>query len=277
MTESRRDLRATKKRGRQKLRFTTVLGELLIVAGIGVFGYIVWQPWHTGVTVQNAQQGLAKDLSSTWGDVDKSSDDRPVFDGEVPVTPEQVADDAFAVLHVPAFGRSYANVIAEGVSDWGVLNPSDKGIGRYPDTQQFGELGNVAMAAHRSGAFITPFRDITNLRVGDPLFIETAEGWYVYRYRSTEYVWPEETDVLNTFPRLEVDFTEDRILTLTSCHPKEWSTAERVISYSVFEDFVPIEDGPPQELLDSKPHLAQNDLAQSDLGPSDLAPSEGAA
>jgi sortase A len=40
---------------------------------------------------------------------------------------------------------------------------------------------------------------------------------------------------------------KDRILTLTSCHPK-LSAAERIIAYSVFETFVPRELGAPTEV-----------------------------
>lgn len=260
MTDNRATRRASRRSTRKKVRVTSVIGEILIVSGLAVFGYIVWQPWHTGVTVQQEQQVLSADLSSSWSTATKNLDaDDQVshFDGPLPIVGEKAADESFAVLHVPAFGKTYANVIAEGVSDAGVLNPSDKGIGRYTTTQQFGEVGNVGLAAHRSGAFITPFRDITNLRVGDPLFIETEEGWYTYRYRSTEYVWPEESEVLAEFPRMMGVQTEDRILTLTSCHPKEWSTEERVIAYSVFESFSPRSEGVPEELAKSNPRLGQ--------------------
>lgn len=249
---------------RKKLRVTTVLGELLFVGGLAVLGYIVWQPWYTGVTVQGQQQELSQEISQSWvipHTSEKLPDQAEVAEpsrtGGIPVVGETAANETYAILYVPAFGSSYSNVIAEGTSEAGVLNPSDKGIGHYSSTQQFGEPGNVGLAAHRSGAFITPFRDITNLRVGDGLFVETQDGWYTYRYRSIEYVWPQESEVLNAFPRMEVTMTEDRILTLTSCHPKEWSTDERVIAYTVFESFVPRSEGPPQELLDANPRLAQ--------------------
>lgn len=261
MTVNRRERATLRGRKRKKVRVASVIGEILIVSGVAVFGYIVWQPWHTGITVQNQQQQLSENLSSTWTFDDQTASSSPAesfsFAGDVPVIAGQAPDDSFAILYVPAFGSSYANVIAEGVSPEGVLNPSDKGIGRYSSTQQIGEIGNVGLAAHRSGAFITPFRDITNLRVGDPLFIETSEGWYVYRYRSTEYVAPDASEVLNPFPRLEGQISEDRILTLTSCHPKEWSTDERVISYSVFEEFIPKSEGPPAELVELNPRFAK--------------------
>lgn len=255
----RRDLREPKRKKRKKLRFTTVIGELFILSGLAIFGYIIWQPWHTGTTVQHQQDELSEELSISWQVPDEvepseSSTNR----GEVPIVAKQQENDSFAVLYVPAFGKGFSNVIAEGTSDWGTLHPSDKGIGRYTSTQQFGELGNVGLAAHRSGPFISPFRNINNLRVGDPLFVETKDGWYVYRYRSTEYVYPDQSEVLDAFPRLDSAQVTDRVLTLTSCHPREWSTAERVIAYSVFEEFVPRADGPPAELLELNPYYASH-------------------
>lgn len=235
------------------MRVATVIGELLIVAGVAVFGYIVWQPWHTGVTVQRQQVELSTELSSSW----LKSEPESIFDGEVPVTNDITDGDSYAILHAPAFGTTFSNVIAEGTTDWLVLNPDDKGIGHYSSTQQFGEVGNAALAAHRSGPFITPFREIMNLKIGDPLFVETPEGWYVYRFRSMEYVLPSEADVLNPFPRLEGSPGEDQILTLTTCHPKEWSIDERAISYAVFEEFLPTKEGPPAELIELNPELAK--------------------
>ena len=89
-----------------------------------------------------------------------------------------------------------------------------------------------------------------NLRLGDPIYIETAEGWYTYRFRSVEYVWPTEFEVINPFPRLEGVPGEDQILTLTTCHPKDFGSAERAIAYAVFDTFEPTGSGPPAELLE---------------------------
>lgn len=238
-----------------------MIGETLILAGLGVFGYIVWQPWHTGVTVQNEQRALSSALSESW-DEEASSEEPaeesdPEFTGTVPVVAQQQEGDTFAIMHVPSFGKSFQNVVAEGVIDWMVLNPADKGIGRYTNTSQFGEMGNVAVSAHRSGPFTTPFKEIMELRVGDPVFVETPDGWYIYRHRSLEYVLPSEVDVLNTFPRLEGALGEDRILSMITCHPKNLGIEERAVAYSVFEGFVPRADGPPAELLELNPDLAQ--------------------
>lgn len=238
------------------MRVTTVIGETLIVAGIATLGYIVWQPWHTTIVVQGEQRERALETSRLWDEaLEETETPAPAPEGTIPVVAQHGEHEDFAIIHIPAFATQFANHLSEGVSPAGVLNVDEKGIGRYPSTQQLGEPGNTAFAAHRSGAFTAPFRETDALRVGDPIFIETPDGWYTYRFRSAEYVWPSETDVLNPFPRIEGQPGTDRILTFTSCHPKNLGISERLVAYSVFESFSPRADGVPAELLELNPAL----------------------
>ena len=237
---------------RRSLSPLTVIGELLLVTGVVVLGFIVWQPWYVSLTVGAKQAELTSQVSEQWA----SDYEATSLDG-VPVVDRPAEAEVFAVLHVPAFGTAFTNQMAEGTSRSLVLDLDEKGIGHYADTQMPGEPGNTAFAAHRSGGYTTPFREIMNLRVGDPLFLETQDGWYTYRYRSSEYVLPHEVDVLNPFPRLEVEATADQILTLTTCHPRHWGADERAIAYSVLEGFQPRSEGPPAELLELNPSLNQ--------------------
>ncbi|GAA2189289.1 hypothetical protein GCM10009786_21820 [Leucobacter alluvii] len=249
-----------RRRRRARLSPLTVIGELLLVGGLAVMGYIVWQPWHTGVGVTAKQTDLSAEDSAQW---DSEAASAP-FDGVVPVTARPADAEVFAVLRVPAFGTTYANRVAETTKWETVLNLDDKGIGHYEMTQMPGEPGNVALAGHRSGPLINSFREVMNLRVGDPLFVETADGWYTYRFRSIEYVLPDETDVLNPFPRLEGTPGDDQILTLTTCHPKMAGSDERAIAYSVYEGFQPRSDGPPQELLELNPTMGATQALRGD-------------
>lgn len=245
---------------RARLSPLTVIGELLLVAGLAVFGYIVWQPWHTGVTVTAKQTELSASDSAKWDEQTPVSE----WDGVVPVAAAPAPSEVFAVLHVPAFGTTYANRVAETTDWWTVLNLDEKGIGHYEMTQMPGEPGNFVLAGHRSGPLINSFREVMNLRVGDPLFVETADGWYTYRYRSTEYVLPDEVDVLNPFPRLEAAVGDDQILTLTTCHPKPAGSDERAIAYSVFEGFQPRSAGPPAELVALNPTMEATQAQRGD-------------
>jgi sortase A len=236
---------APRRRRRSRLSPLTVIGELLLLGGVGVLGYIVWQPWHTGLTVTAKQVELSASDSARWAQADTTP-----WDGTIPVTAQPEAAEVFAVLHVPAFGTTYANRVAETTDWWSVLNLDEKGIGRYEMTQLPGEVGNMALAGHRSGPLINSFREVMNLRVGDPLFVETADGWYTYRFRNLEYVQPSDIDVIDPIPWSTDVAPTDRIITLTSCNPL-LSTAERIIAYGVLESWQPRSAGAPAELAAS--------------------------
>lgn len=249
-----------RKRRRARLSPLTVVGELLLLGGLGVFGYIVWQPWHTGLAVTAKQIDLSAEDSAKW---EQEASTEP-WDGVVPVTSVPAASEVFAVLHVPSFGTTYANRVAETTDWWSVLNLDEKGIGHYEATQMPGEPGNVALAGHRSGPLINSFREVMNLRVGDAMFVETQDGWYTYRFRSIEYVLPDETDVLNPFPRLEGDPGTDQILTLTTCHPKLAGSDERAIAYAVYDGYQPRSEGPPAELVELNPTMEATQAPRGD-------------
>lgn len=247
---------------RKRLSPLTVMGELFIVAGLSVVGYLGWQHWNTEVVVRDKQIELSAQDSERWRAAAEA--DPTPWDGVVPVVPTVAPAEVFGVLYVPAFSPTYANRVAATTDWWSVLNLDEKGIGHYENTQMPGEPGNVALAGHRSGPLINSFREVMNLRLGDALFLETQEGWYVYRFRSIEYVLPTEVDVLSPFPRITGTPGADQILTLTTCHPKEAGSDERAIVYAVFESYQPLSEGPPAELLALNPTMEAHQAPRGD-------------
>jgi len=222
---------------------------------LGVVGLLFFA-WYLGVNdwIQGSNQSRsASEVASQW---DSDTDDmfgkaRGESDGtlapvEPPVVGETAEGDAFAVLYVPRFGENYARTIAEGVDLATVLNSHELGVGRYPQTAQFGELGNVGIAGHRT-TYGASFSDIGELRVGDHLYVEVEEGWYSYQFRNLEYVWPTQVEVLAPIPHQPEAQPTERLLTLTSCHPR-FSEAERIIAYAVFDAWYPRSSGPPAEI-----------------------------
>lgn len=244
---------AVNPRDRPRLSPLAVIGEFLLVVGLVISGYIVWQPWHSAVVEGGRNRELAVDDTERWAQ--EPAPEPPEDPLVVPPVLKGPRDQAFGVLHVPAFGTDWVGRVAEGIDMIQVLNRSDKGIGHYDETQLPGVAGNFALAAHRSGPQITPFREVDRLRVGDPIFFENEQGWYTYRFRSSEYVSPSEVDVLSPFPRVTGVSAPEMVLTLTTCHPKLSGDSERLISYAIFESFQPRADGPPAELLQFKPEL----------------------
>ena len=87
------------------------------------------------------------------------------------------------------------------------------------------------------------------LRINDAIVVETADGWYVYRFRTLEYVTPDEVEVLLPVPQVENAPPGSRYITLTSCSPM-YAMTERIVAYGVFESFTARASGPPAALTD---------------------------
>jgi sortase A len=222
-----------------------VLGELLITAGVLVFLFLGWQLWLNDLVVGGQQQTEALELRQQWGPEAEAPAPADTAAFGEPLVSEVPADrERFANLYVPRFGADYVRPIGEGVGTRAVLNTI--GVGHYPGTQMPGEVGNFAIAAHRTthGA---PFNRIAELRVGDPIVVETADGWYTYRFRTLDYVRPSGVEVLRPVPAVRDAEATDRVITMTSCNPM-FSDAERIVAYGVFDSWRPRSAGPPAEV-----------------------------
>jgi sortase A len=244
-----------KKKRRPRVTFFGVVGELFITVGLVVLLYVSWQLW-VGDWIYGAQQNAAgTELSQRWADEyeaaapaatpAETADDAEPVTAEPPVLAQPADAEVWGLMHIPRFGADYARELAGGVTRARTL---DNGwIGHYPDAPMPGEVGNFAVAAHRT-TYGAPFNRIAELHVGDAIVVETEEGWYTYRFRTLEYVTPSEVDVLLEVPQQpDVPATGERYLTMTSCSPM-FSLAERIVGYSLFESFTPRSAGAPASL-----------------------------
>ncbi|TDW30225.1 sortase A [Cryobacterium psychrophilum] len=238
---------------RRSVRVFGVIGELLITGGVLVMLFIGWQLWWNDMIVAREQSRAAAAISTGWIDEARQhseQDAAPAAPGEPGYGNPVVATapgnaQPFAVLYVPRFGADYHRTVAEGTGR-NVLNSTTLGIGHYPDTQMPGEVGNFAVAAHRS-AYGGGMHLINELQLNDAIYVQTADGYYTYRFRDMEYVAPSRIEVLSPVPNAPGVAPLDRIITLTSCNPL-YSTAERIIAYGVLESWKPISAGAPAEL-----------------------------
>ncbi|MGW9183282.1 class E sortase [Agromyces sp. NPDC055661] len=230
-----------------------VIGELLLTAGVLVLLFLGWQLWWNDAIMAGQQSTAASDLSARWLEEGRAARG----DAEVPAPAdygEPVVDtadhengEAIAVMYVPRFGADSQRNIAEGTG-LDVLNSTELGVGHYPGTQMPGEVGNFAIASHRS-AYGGGMHEIEQLQLGDAIYIQTRDGWYTYRFRDLEYVTPETVEVLAPVPHHPDLQAADRLVTLTSCNPL-YSTAERIVAYGVLESWQPTAAGPPAEIAD---------------------------
>jgi sortase A len=110
-----------------------------------------------------------------------------------------------------------------------------------------GQVGNFSVAGHRV-TYGRPLNLIAELRPGDPVVVETADAWFVYRMRDAQVVTPDKVEVVAAVPgRPEAQPTE-RLMTLTACHPM-YSARERYVVHAVMESWQPKDAGTPAALV----------------------------
>lgn len=100
-----------------------------------------------------------------------------------------------------------------------------KGPGHFPETPLPGQLGNAAIAGHRT-THLHPFYDIDALRPGDEIIVTTLNGRYVYSVTGTEVVSPD--DYAAVIPTTDATTAT---LTLVSCTPR-YSSTNRIVVHS---------------------------------------------
>ncbi|QEO14499.1 class E sortase [Agromyces intestinalis] len=245
-------------RPRHRVSVVGVFGELLLTAGVLILLFLGWQLWWNDAIMAGQQSDSASSQVKAWAEQDRAGRGTAV---PVPTTDpgEPVVDsteygnaEPFAVVYIPRFNTpdtfDSVRTVAQGIG-LDVLNSFSLGVGHYPQSQMPGEIGNFAIAAHRS-AYGGGMHEIEQLQLGDAIYVQTKDGWYTYRFRDFEYVTPETIDVLAPVPHHPDLQPTDRIITLTSCNPL-YSTAERIIAYGVLESWQPGAANPPAEIADA--------------------------
>jgi sortase A len=221
------------------------VGELLITLGLFLLLFVSWQLWWTDVEADQDRQAITQSLRHEWT---TSPDPRPhavqIDYGDPPDLTAPAEGEAFGVVHIPRFGADYAVPVNEGVGLAKVLNHGV--LGHYPGTAMPGEVGNFAMAGHRT-TYGKPMNQIAELQVGDAVVVETADAWYTYRVSGTEVVTPDRVDVVAAVPGQPDAEPTERMLTLTACHPM-YSARQRYIVHAVMDSWQPRDAGAPQAL-----------------------------
>ncbi|MDO5722693.1 MAG: class E sortase [Actinomycetaceae bacterium] len=229
----------TRRRPSPFLMFIGVVGELLItislVLGLYVFWELYWSSWKVeGERDKVVAQFHAQLPEAIKGPGDKRTDAPPAFE-KLPW------GETLGILHIPQWDMQIP--VVESTSS-GLL---DQGLaGHYSETQQPGEIGNFAVAAHRRGGG-NNFRKIHTLEPGNRFVLETKNVWLVYEMRSNEIVDPSAVEVVYPVPHEKNTKPTRRLMTMTSCNP-EFGNWERFIVFSELVYWMPRESGIPEEL-----------------------------
>lgn len=128
-------------------------------------------------------------------------------------SPTPVPGQAWARISIPTIGVQDL-VVFEGTE----AEQIDVGIGHYLGTDfPSSRSGNVALAGHRTG-WGQPFNRLDELRRGDAVIIETADGVHTYSVTGSAVVDLTETWVLGEVPAQASGASGDsQLLTLTTC------------------------------------------------------------
>ena len=206
------------------------IGELLITAGLLIGLFLVWQLWWTDVVANREQAQEVQALTAAFERAEVPDD---ALDPDSLVENAPPSGDAFAVIHIPRFGADYARPILEDTGP----DTLALGVGHYVGTAMPGEVGNFAVAGHRT-TYGAPFNRIAELQPGDVIVIETRSAYHSYRADHHQIVRPWQTEVLEPAPSEPGVEPTERWLTMTSCHPM-WSARERYILHSTLVESVP--------------------------------------
>ncbi|MBC7960921.1 MAG: class D sortase [Vallitaleaceae bacterium] len=124
---------------------------------------------------------------------------------------------AIGIIKIDKIDVSLA--IAEGVS----LEVLKFAIGHMPGTAALGEIGNCALAGHRSHSFGTFFNRLDEVAIGDDIVVQTAGGTTItYEVYEKIFVKPDDLSVLNGSSKYKV-------LTLITCHPEINPTSRLIL------------------------------------------------
>ena len=210
-----------------------VSGELLLTAGAVVVLFGAYQLLWTNVGAGAAQRELTGEMRRSWGDASTSEQARLPAAGE-----------GLALLHIPRLGQGWVRPVVQGVA------PDDlaRGVGHYAETALPGEVGNFAVAGHRA-THGEPLHHLDRLRTGDAVVVETPEAWFTYAVRAEPVV------VASTATGVLAPVPGERLLTLTTCHPR-WSSEKRMIVHAALVDERPRAAGSPPALAGERPGIA---------------------
>ena len=268
------------------------IGRVLISLGLLMFAFVAYQLWGTGIQTAAKQNELRSEfeamlvaaptpvtspVTTTAGDPLTSdpttsgpnSSDPNNSDPDSSAAPERTVPtapaapavtvappplperrDPLALLEIPAIGVD--EVVIEGTRTADLRD----GPGHFPETPLPGQLGNSAIAGHRT-TYGAPFFRVDELEANDSIIVTTLTGRYVYAVTEVFIIGAE--DYGSAIPT--VDRTT-ATLTLISCHPR-YTAQQRIV---VKATLVLSESAPPA--------AAPVEVKPPDITPGDTLPGD---
>jgi sortase A len=202
------------------------IGRVLVTIGVLILLFVAYQLWGTGIYEARAQSDLEsqfnRELSRQRSQGTTTTTAAPKATTAPLALPATPGDgDPVGVIKIDKIGVD--KVVVEGTS----VPDLRKGPGHYTGSPLPGQLGNAAIAGHRT-TYGAPFGDLDQLARGDRISVQTLTGTWEYVLTDDPFaVSPNQTEVLEptTDPATGQPLAT---LTLTTCEPKYQAT-ERLI------------------------------------------------
>jgi sortase A len=223
------------------------IGRVLVTVGLLILLFVAYQLWGTGIYEARAQSDLESQFNRELGRQRSQSTTTttatPTATTAPLALPSTPADgDPVGVIKIDKIGVD--KVVVEGTS----VPDLRKGPGHYAGSAMPGQLGNAAIAGHRT-TYGAPFGDLDQLARGDKISVRTLTGTWEYEVlaNSPIAVAPNQTEVLDptTDPATGQPLAT---LTLTTCEPKYQATERLVVKAQLTSGQTPL-PGPDRTKL----------------------------
>jgi sortase A len=219
------------------------LGEVLITLGLLLLLFVSWQLWWTDVSADREQAGTVQSLERDFAPRDLTPHDQPGRTESLATLKKVPFGEAFAIVRIPRFGAGYARPVLEG-DDRDTLI---RGLGHYPGTALPGQVGNFAVAGHRT-TYGRPLHNVDLLQKGDFIVVETKAGYLVYAVDRHVIVTPRQVEVIAPVPQQPGAQPTQAWMTMTTCEPK-FSARQRWVVFARLVKSIPRAKGLPASFM----------------------------
>lgn len=227
------------------------LGEVLITLGLLLFLFVAWQLWWTDVAANSTQASTVQALERGFGPAGLPERGVPPETDPLANLTKVPFGEAFAIVRIPRFGAGYARPVLQG-TDHDTLT---KGMGHYAGTAFPGQIGNFALAGHRT-TYGRPLHNIDLLQKGDIIVVETKASYIVYSVDRHVIVTPDHVEVIAPVPERPGVRPKQGWMTMTACHPK-FSARERYVLFARLMKSIPRSSGLPAAFMAVPPATAR--------------------
>ena len=226
------------------------VGLGLITLGVIVLLFVGYELFGTNLAESHSQSNLKRSFNSALATRNSGSDAPAVGSGAGAGLVNSDLPPGGAIDHLVIPKISVDKYVVEGIAD----SDLRRGPGHYPETVLPGQLGNSAIAGHRT-TYGAPFFDLDHLKSGDDVFLTDTQGRrWDYRVDRSFVVSPNDVSVLDPTPFAQ--------LTLTTCTPR-FSAADRLIVTAKLFGQAPL---PPPAPVVTATHPSPQLLADKTLG-----------